>query len=256
MEAIYMKEKISKILMGIVSLIIAIIAIYCLFKGKIIGAIIILLIAILLFPLVQDYYDKKYSIQNEYYKELRFVLTFFTAIFALLLANVFINIMEVQGYEENLILDKVKELLQIIIYIVYLVVLFMYSKNEESQKNKYILFGTIYFVFILISYIPDDTMVLILNKIPDELTLCSYRLLIDAIIDPIKEAILTYIIFDTVMETKKHNEIEEDKESTENKTEETNTQSQYNGSAKFEVEVKDNKTGYECNYEISVKQKD
>lgn len=112
MEAIYMKEKISKILMGIVSLIIAIIAIYCLFKGKIIGAIIILLIAILLFPLVQDYYDKKYSIQNEYYKELRFVLTFFTAIFALLLANVFINIMEVQGYEENLILDKVKELLQ------------------------------------------------------------------------------------------------------------------------------------------------
>lgn len=257
-----MKENISKILMGIASLIIALIAICCLFKGEIKGAIIFLLVAILVFPFVQDRLDKKSKLENKYYMELRGFLTFFSPIVLSLLALELAQIMTAHGYEDIYIIKRVEAVLQIIMYLLYLFILFMYNENDKkSKKRKYIIFGGIYCVCVLISYIPNDIMVFILNKLSDNenFTLCSYELLIEAILNPIKEAILTYIMFDTVRElkkTEKHNKIEEDKESTENKTKETNTQSQYNDSAEFEVEVKDNKTGHECSYEISVKQRD
>lgn len=245
-----MKEKISKIIMGIGSLFIFLIAIYCLIKGEIVGFLMIFIIAILSFPLFQDWIDKKYGIQSEYYKELRFFMTFFTPLICLLLAFGIIKIMSNQEYEEYMIIEIIKKFLQISIYIIYLVVFFMYSKKESSQKNKYIFFGTVYFISVLISYIPDETMVLILNNIPNDekLTMESYNLLIEAIIEPIKEAILTYIIFDTVRKSKddkKDNKIENNREK---------INMQFDKNIKFKVDVKDNKTGYKYNYSISVKQ--
>lgn len=133
-----MKEKISKIIMGIGSLFIFLIAIYCLIKGEIVGFLMIFIIAILSFPLFQDWIDKKYGIQSEYYKELRFFMTFFTPLICLLLAFGIIKIMSNQEYEEYMIIEIIKKFLQISIYIIYLVVFFMYSKKESSQKNKYI----------------------------------------------------------------------------------------------------------------------
>ncbi|HAC02546.1 MAG TPA: hypothetical protein DCE63_01165, partial [Eubacterium sp.] len=82
----------------------------------------------------------------------------------------------------------------------------------------------------------------------EKLTMESYNLLIEAIIEPIKEAILTYIIFDTVRKSKddkKDNKIENNREK---------INMQFDENIKFKVDVKDNKTGYKYNYSISVKQ--
>ena len=257
-----MKEKLSRFIIEFNSLLMLLFSVYIFIQKQYKASIAILLLSILFFPSVQDKFDKKSKLENKYYMELRVFLTLFSPIVLSLLALELAQIMTAHGYEERYIIKRVEAVLQIIMYLSYLFILFMYNENDKkSKKRKYIIFGGIYCVCVLISYIPNDIMVFILNKLPDNenLTLCSYKLLIEAILDPIKEAILTYIMFYTVRElkkTEKHNEIEEDKESTENKTEETNTQSQYNDSAKFEVEVKDNKTGYECSYEISVKQRD
>ena len=96
-------------------------------------------------------------------------------------------------------------ILKICVYFIYMIVIDFVS--AENKRKEYYIFGIIYIICLLISFIPskyNTIIVRLLNVIfgyqhMDEIT---YEFIIEAILMPIKEAVLTYIIFDVVFEKK------------------------------------------------------
>ena len=102
-------------------------------------------------------------------------------------------------------------ILKICVYFIYMIVIDFVS--AENKRKEYYIFGIIYIICLLISFIPskyNTIIVRLLNVIfgyqhMDEIT---YEFIIEAILMPIKEAVLTYIIFDTVKDNIKKEEKE------------------------------------------------
>ena len=183
-----MKEIVSKIFMWIFTGIILVFCIVAFRQKAYIAAIMLFFITVICSPLVQD---KILKGQNGYFQEMKMILTFLGVIFCLMVMQIYVNQMSAQGMGEADIFDKMEGYLKILVYLLYLGVIFLYK--DESQFRNYIIFGIIYMVCVVVSYIPsgDKSMVVsILNKLThsQDLDVESYNILIDDILMPIKES--------------------------------------------------------------------
>lgn len=153
-------------------------------------------------------------------------------------------------------------LLKLVMYIYYLAMLFCFK--AEDKYERYRLFGLFYLVCIILSFLSDDinkVIVDLLNmtmKEEEVLDICLFKKLIDSFLTPIKEAILTYIIFDTVTKDKKE---ENDNQIKQNIDDDLDVERQdankillldKTDANSFKVNVLDNDSGQVRDYQIQV----
>ena len=105
-------------------------------------------------------------------------------------------------------MENYKSILKIVMFIIYLAVLFL--NREVKRFHKYIIFGMFYLLCVNLTFFSDSINLMIvrsMNKLLfDGLGIKEFEFIIDGFLVPIKEAILTYIIFDTVLEKKQDQE--------------------------------------------------
>lgn len=135
-----------------------------------------------------------------YFEKLRMMVTFISPIliiFVVAFVVAFFSSSDISESKEILIFETT---LKIVFYSAYVIVAFMY--HRENKKVKYSFFGLFYFLCIVISYIPLDMFLGESNTV---------ILFVDDILMPIKEAMLTYIIFDTAFDSNIRNIKKEEK---------------------------------------------
>lgn len=213
-----MKDTIAKFFVWIFISLIVLTAIYCFLKGKWINGVICLILAFIYSPSILDKIAKKLELKIDYFYIFRFILSILAVFLILFTLLILEYIMTNHGVSNQVILSRMIAICKSLVYVIYLAIIFLY--NDTNKKRKYFIFGITYILCTLISYVPDTdykVVINILNCIPNTQKLDeeSYVLIIDGILMPIKEAFLTFIIFDTVI-TKKYVKREKVGESKEN----------------------------------------
>lgn len=202
---IIMKDTIAKFFVWIFISLIVLTAIYCFLKGKWINGVICLILAFIYSPSILDKIAKKLELKIDYFYIFRFILSILAVFLILFTLLILEYIMTNHGMSNQVILSRMIAICKCLVYVIYLAIIFLY--NDTNKKRKYFIFGITYILCTLISYVPDTdykVVINILNCIPNTQKLDeeSYVLIIDGILMPIKEAFLTYIIFDTVISEK------------------------------------------------------
>ena len=171
--------------------------------------LIIVLFVLILNPWLMERLLKKYSIDKaNYIWGLKFILLFLGVLFALIFTTV---VYKISGLESSSNVDiehnaynDYTSIFKVLIFVIYLGILWLCT--SEHKYNNYIFFGLFYLICVVLGYFSknmEDGFIKVLNMVPQsDLDTESYKLLTDCILNPIKEAILTYIIFDTVSENK------------------------------------------------------
>lgn len=98
--------------------------------------------------------------------------------------------------ETEIAVQKFESTFKIFIYVCYLIVMFMFK--NANKVTKYVVFGLFYLICNILSFSSQPVIADFLNITKSEMDLSSYSILFNDILIPIKEAILTYIIFDTI----------------------------------------------------------
>lgn len=172
---------------------------------KNVGATLIaLLFVLILNPFILGNVVKKIG-GNE--KDFYYVLKIMFSAFGLVLAWIIsIQFLRILGGTESEITERYEAIFATCVYVVYVLVLLV-CKSENKFFN-YIVFGVIYLIFIIFRFLNGlfyEGIVDFINIFPfTDLTEEQIGILIDKFLDPIKEAILTYIIFDTAISEKKN----------------------------------------------------
>lgn len=212
-----MKDTIAKFFVWIFISLIVLTAIYCFLKGKWINGVICLILAFIYSPSILDKIAKKLELKIDYFYIFRFILSILAVFLILFTLLILEYIMTNHGVYNQVILSRMIAICKSLVYVIYLAIIFLY--NDTNKKRKYFIFGITYILCTLISYVPDTdykVVINILNCIPNTQKLDeeSYVLIIDGILMPIKEAFLTFIIFDTVISEKyvKREKVGESKE--------------------------------------------
>lgn len=212
-----MKDTIAKFFVWIFISLIVLTAIYCFLKGKWINGVICLILAFIYSPSILDKIAKKLELKIDYFYIFRFILSILAVFLILFTLLILEYIMTNHGVSNQVILSRMIAICKSLVYVIYLAIIFLY--NDTNKKRKYFIFGITYILCTLISYVPDTdykVVINILNCIPNRQKLDeeSYVLIIDGILMPIKEAFLTFIIFDTVISEKyvKREKVGESKE--------------------------------------------
>lgn len=212
-----MKDTIAKFFVWIFISLIVLTAIYCFLKGKWINGVICLILAFIYSPSILDKIAKKLELKIDYFYIFRFILSILAVFLILFTLLILECIMTNHGVSNQVILSRMIAICKSLVYVIYLAIIFLY--NDTNKKRKYFIFGITYILCTLISYVPDTdykVVINILNCIPNTQKLDeeSYVLIIDGILMPIKEAFLTFIIFDTVISEKyvKREKVGESKE--------------------------------------------
>lgn len=127
-------------------------------------------------------------------------------------------------YKTNFIyMDKIEEnfeaFLKISMFVVYLIIIYLCA--SENKCINYIVFGLFYCMFVVSSFFSvdiTDEYIKLLNIISENsMDMESYKILVEDYFVPIREAILAYIIFDTVIEYRIKKKKDVDKQDTVNK---------------------------------------
>lgn len=212
-----MKDTIAKFFVWIFISLIVLTAIYCFLKGKWINGVICLILAFIYSPSILDKIAKKLELKIDYFYIFRFILSILAVFLILFTLLILEYIMTNHGVSNQVILSRMIAICKSLVYVIYLAIIFLY--NDTNKKRKYFIFGITYILCTLISYVHDTdykVVINILNCIPNTQKLDeeSYVLIIDGILMPIKEAFLTFIIFDTVISEKyvKREKVGESKE--------------------------------------------
>lgn len=104
--------------------------------------------------------------------------------------------------------EKLKAIIAIVMYFTYVLILFLYKNDDKSRK--YTIFGIFYILCITFTFLSEsmlNNVVSFLNKIfVDHVDVEILRMLYSTVLNPIKEAILTYIIFDVIFDEKREKE--------------------------------------------------
>lgn len=249
-----MKERIAKIFMCFLAVLICFGAVKIFMEKAYVVSIICILVAFICLPFVQNKLFKK---KDDYYSEIKIILLSVGAMLCLIIIKNLVGMMSRCGMEQGIIVERMEGYLKLLVYIVYLAIIFM-CRNKK-RRNNYIIFGVLYVVCVALSYTPScdkEIIISIINRLEQAQTLDmkSFNLMIDAILIPIREAALTYIIFDTVMDEKEHWIKQENEDRTEDNCT-VNDRSRKQKEGKFNVLVKDIEKGKEINYMIKVKDK-
>lgn len=122
--------------------------------------------------------------------------TFFTW-FGIFLAYV-VAVCVFYSVKTSLTFQDVEAILKMAVFIIYFLVLFMY--NDTDKFIKYLFFGVIYIISVLLSFSSISINNFIAQILKTDIQV--YGMLVNDFVMPIKEAILTYIIFDTVFSEK------------------------------------------------------
>ena len=201
---ISMKRKVSKINLWIITIGLFLIVV---FDENItrVTQISFIIVMCMCCPFVHEIFYRKSKIKISPYRFMQTFLPFFSVIIAVYVAFFIIFCKEIED------LDLSEMILKICVYFIYMIVIDFVS--AENKRKEYYIFGIIYIICLLISFIPskyNTIIVRLLNVIfgyqhMDEIT---YEFIIEAILMPIKEAVLTYIIFDTVKDNIKKEEKE------------------------------------------------
>ena len=100
-------------------------------------------------------------------------------------------------------------------YFIYFFIIAFVS--TENKRKEYFIFGILYAICVLFSFIPskfDENIARALNTVVvyQQMDKITYEYIIEAILTPIKEAVLTYIIFDTVFDSNAGSKKKEEKQ--------------------------------------------
>lgn len=179
---------------------------------------------------------------------LKFLLPFFVFIFVIYLGFAFSGLLVKNPNDLYRKVEDIEASITVLMYLAFIAVLFFY-KNED-KKRKYVIFGVFYIFCTALTFFSEsmvDIIISFLNKISvDYISFESCRMLYSTVLNPIKEAILTYIVFDVIFD-------EKDDKKKENKVNGTNSDSVESTLLKqFSVDVLDEQTLKTEKYKIIV----
>lgn len=245
-----MPKKIARVILYIISVTMIFLSIIALKDRKYEDSLLIFVFSIMSNPFILDKIQGK---EDDYSYAATIVLFVGGFIFAYIIAIVIFN--KLCSGEQSYTIANFDAILKICVYIYYLAALFLCMSADK--KSKYILFGCFYGICIILSFFSDwiDNMIIeMMNMIPDgNMSIETYNTLEYACLNPIKEAILTYIIFDTVIDKNDNNQYidtdEENKDIKENKID-NKVLSSCNA---YNVDVLDKENGKNKNFLITVR---
>ncbi len=249
-----MKEIISKCVFWAISIGAIILGAYVLlFEHIIANSLMLFVLGVIANPFFLDCVSKKLGIgTDDYFYGMRLLFTWLGIFVAFIIAMFIFAVTNQSVTDKDNALQNFEAILKIIVYIIYIIVLFMYK--SENKFFRYIIFGLFYFICVILSFSSqsiNEIIIKLLNHIPGgSLDEESYGLLINDFIVPIKEAILTYIIFDTIIKDHHKKTADEDNEINK-KTEDEDVFID----GIFAVEVFDKDIRKNSNYNIQVKKR-
>jgi len=196
-----MLKKASRILHGIFSISMMLCGIHLLYTSKNLVSVIVIVGAYILFPPILEgiFHVEKNNLL--YYDSIRLMFIFAGAISMMIMA---LFVYGALGFDLNATDTKSHEnyiaISQVLVYVFYL--LLLYELRNVPKKIKYVSFGILYIFCTLLAYLSVGSLnayvIEFLNKLMGtEWNEYSFYMLREACIEPIKEAVLTYIIFDT-----------------------------------------------------------
>lgn len=251
-----MLRRISRILFYVISVALfymSYIAVRNMFYVEAIG---ILVFAIIANPLCGDRIVSKTGAKEiDYSYILKVILTFAGFPFAYVMAIIIFKKLNLSIEDSTFF--NFESILKICVYIFYLLLLFC-CMNANKLK-KYVVFGVFYFFCIILSFstnIIHKYIIDMINLIPNgNMTKETYDVLISDCLVPIKEAILTHIIFDTVIKKNNKQDIyikNDENEDIHEKIVHSNTL-ESSATSVYNISVLDNQNSVCKNYRIMVK---
>lgn len=203
-----MKEKISRAIFWILSIAVILwglilsALIFFINPSMILQFLVIPIFGIVINPIILNKIVKKvFKTEIKYFSVIEFSLKFFGASLAIIIAYAIFNFTYNANIDDNVAWQNFDSILKIVVFVLYLGILFV-SKNA-NKVAKYITFGVIYFICVIFDFASMQVhygIMYLLNIISSsDLDFVAYEMLMNDVLIPIKEAILTYIIFDTIM---------------------------------------------------------
>lgn len=190
-----MNGKIESAVLWVISLLLVGIGVVCLYKLFIVNGVVSFILGILVNPSTLNKMSDKFGENNIYFTKL-VILSVFGLVATFCIAYAFC-------YDFYIIIEDWVSLIKIFAFIIYLVILLWYKK--DNKKEKYIVFGTVYCVCVILSYGTDNILKDILSflnlltlPLKEKIDIESFRFMIDNIFLPIRESMLAFIIFDTI----------------------------------------------------------
>ena len=203
-----MKEKISEIFLWVFTIGLVLIVIFDR-NITMVTMIAFLVIMCICCPGIHLIFYRKSKIKISSYKFLQYFLPLFSVIIAIYFTIFIIFRFKIED------LDVAKIVLKIFVYFIYFFIIAFVS--TENKRKEYFIFGILYAICVLFSFIPskfDENIARALNTVVvyQQMDKITYEYIIEAILTPIKEAVLTYIIFDTVFDSNAGSKKKEEKQ--------------------------------------------
>ncbi len=230
----------------------------CLNKQLLLQSLFVLATGILLNPIILDKLVKSIGVKTmDYSQSLEFSIIFLGALLAFGITAIIYLITSSQTADETASVQNFESILKITVYITYIAVLFI--NQNADKKVKYIIFGIVYLFCVLLSFASQSINCIIvkfLNLFSDsDLDLEVLELFVNNVLFPIREAILTYIIFDTIIGRKgkeKDNMRNIGIDNDENMNCDGKQYGNIPNEKTFEIELTDNGSAKNVNYTIRI----
>lgn len=231
---------------------------FCKMDRKTSNTFFLLILAIIMNPFFLDKICARIGAKPiDYGYALKVLFTSGVVLISFLATMIIFRVAYEKEMDINVAMQDFESIFKIVTYAICLFVLFI--NKREGKFLKYIVFGTIYAVGVVVSFSSESLKQNILNILNYfshyKLDMASYELLINDFLSPIKEAILTYIIFDTIISKQSKTEINSEQFneelSTNNKTEIVQKLDDFTTEKAFEIKVIDKENNV-ISYDIRV----